>query len=297
MKARFAVFLLRFFALLPMPLARALGTGIGFLMWWSRGRDARNSLINVQACFPELSGSEQLRLARRSVIETAQTGVEIAAIWLKPPQYTRKKVISMQGVEVLEEALAGQEGTLILVPHLGNWEVASPCLSAFKPFTALYQPPKLMELDHLSRQGRENAGVKMQPTNVSGVKQVLKVLKEGGMSVILPDQVPPEGSGAVADFFGHPAYTMTLIHNLLRRTGCRVLLAWFTREKGGYRAHFSPLPEAVGAEDQQQSLRAMNEAIEAAVRSRPEQYQWEYKRFQKVPGQQQPINYRHNPFA
>ena len=42
---------------------------------------------------------------------------------------------------------------------------------------------------------------------------------------LLPDQVPPEGMGVWAPFFGKPAYTMTLATRLVLQTGAPLLLA------------------------------------------------------------------------
>jgi KDO2-lipid IV(A) lauroyltransferase len=46
---------------------------------------------------------------------------------------------------------------------------------------------------------------------------------------LLPDQVPPEGMGVWAPFFGQPAYTMTLAARLVQQTGAAWLLIWGER--------------------------------------------------------------------
>jgi hypothetical protein len=43
---------------------------------------------------------------------------------------------------------------------------------------------------------------------------------------LLPDQVPPDGMGVWAPFFGQPAYTMTLAARLVQQTGAPWLLIW-----------------------------------------------------------------------
>jgi KDO2-lipid IV(A) lauroyltransferase len=56
---------------------------------------------------------------------------------------------------------------------------------------------------------RQRPGLQTAPTNLSGVKQLIKALKKGEAVGLLPDQVPPRGMGVMAPFFGREAYTMT----------------------------------------------------------------------------------------
>jgi KDO2-lipid IV(A) lauroyltransferase len=81
-----------------------------------------------------------------------------------------------------------------------------------------------------------------------------------------------------ADFFGRPAYTMTLAVRLQRATGAAVIMVFAERLAGGrgYHLHFEALPTA------QFDEAALNRAVETQVRRRPEQYLWSYNRY-KVP--------------
>ncbi|MET5013232.1 hypothetical protein AAHH80_40045, partial [Burkholderia pseudomallei] len=58
----------------------------------------------------------------------------------------------------------------------------------------------------------------------AGVRQMLRALKKGETVGLLPDQVPPEGMGAWAPFFGRSAYTMTMAAKLVAQTRCAVVL-------------------------------------------------------------------------
>ena len=50
---------------------------------------------------------------------------------------------------------------------------------------------------------------------------MIRALRRGETVGLLPDQVPPEGMGVWAPFFGQPAYTMTLAARLVQQTGAR----------------------------------------------------------------------------
>ena len=95
---------------------------------------------------------------------------------------------------------------------------------------AMYRPHKLGWLDELIREGRNRGaapdGSNVAPATMAGVRMLLRHLRKGGCTVILPDQVPGEGEGEWVDFFGRPAYTMTLTGRLQEASGRgdRVLL-------------------------------------------------------------------------
>ena len=112
---------------------------------------------------------------------------------------------------------------IVLAPHFGNWEVLNFWLSSHFPFTAMYEPPKIADLDPVIRHGRERMGAELVPTNPRGVAALLKALKRAEAVGILPDQEPSWGSGVFADFFGRPAYTATLLPKLVARTQARVV--------------------------------------------------------------------------
>jgi KDO2-lipid IV(A) lauroyltransferase len=102
---------------------------------------------------------------------------------------------------------------------------------------------------------------------------------------LLPDQVPPEGLGVWAPFFGRPAYTMTLAARLQQQTGAQLLVLWGERlpRGAGYRIHVSdgPALPAAGASGEQVAATAVNAAMEALIRLCPEQYLWGYHRYKQ----------------
>ena len=103
-------------------------------------------------------------------------------------------------------------------------------------------------------------------------------MQRGEAVGLLPDQAPGVGEGAWADFFGRPAYTMTLVGAPAAATGAAVIMVFAERLPGGrgYHLHFEELPTA----DLDEA--ALNRAVEAQVRRCPEQYLWSYNRY-KVP--------------
>ncbi|CAN0599565.1 unnamed protein product, partial [Ectocarpus sp. 12 AP-2014] len=131
---------------------------------------------------------------------------------------------------------------------------------------------------------RERSGTKLVPTDARGLATLVRTLKRGGVTGILPDQVPPvEESGENSVFMGVPCFTMSFASKLLQRTGAAAFFGFAERVPGGFRMQFLPAGEDLYSDDLQKSLLALNDGVEACLRLCPEQYQWEYKRFRTRP--------------
>lgn len=281
-KSTFAVAALRLIGMLPLPVVRSLGALMGSIAYFLNGRGAKVTRENLSLCLPELRPQQRERMVKRSLQETGKVATEVCVIW-RNKHPVQSYIRRIEGEELARQPLAEGKGLLILAPHLGNWEVLGLHLASLGTVTNLYQPPKLAELDDVIRKGREKSGALLVPTNAKGVAALLKNLKNNGICGILPDQNPnDEGSGDFAPFFGHPAFTMTLVHKLIRRTGCTAVFAFAKRVERGFELIYRAAPDEIYSEDQVTSLTALNMGVEQLVKEAPEQYQWEYKRFKKV---------------
>lgn len=284
MKKQIVPFLIKMTARMPLGLLRGLGNCLGKFLWYSRSKSARITLENLAHCFPELNPVERRELAIQSLQETAKTAMEAGSIWLHPWSWLQTKIVAMEGDEILRAKLAEGKGVLVLAPHHGNWEVVAPYLASVAPLTAMYQPLENPAMDELVLSGRSKLNITMAPTNRKGVMMLFKTLQAGNIVGILPDQVPDRESGSeVAPFFNQPALTMTLVHGLIQRTGCAVCSCYAERVPGGFKMVVMDADPAIYSEDQQTSVAGLNASVAACVRRAPAQYQWEYKRFRRLP--------------
>ena len=262
-----------------------MGAGMGYIMRYIPSSFASVTRANIGVCFPHLSAEEQDALANQSMVETMIQSLEILRAWGKPANDSAAEVIEEEGLELLLDYEAQEKGFIILVPHIGNWEILIYRMARDHEPTVIYQPPKEPALDEFILNARQkNPSIKLVPTNHRGVAQLLKTVKKGGMVGILPDQNPDARDAPFAPFFGHPAQTVGLVNTLVQRTGCNVVMGYVVRIKGGYKLIFSkPADPAIGDEDEAIGLAALNNSVQAVVERFPEQYQWEYKRFKRQP--------------
>lgn len=253
---------------------------LGWLIWQTNVRAKRVTCTNVQLCYSDLSKAKQDELARSSLIETGKMAIEIGAIWIHDIAWLKKRIVSVEGLDLFQKKLAENKGLMIIAPHLGNWEVAAPFVAGFRALTALYQPSDDSSLDAFILKSRGKPDITMAPTNRRGVALLLKALKKGEMVGILPDQVPDAESGGVqAPFFSESALTMTLVHSLMQRTQCSAIMVVAFRVKGGFNIVLQECDSKLYSADQHTSVAGLNQSVENCVRLNPAQYQWEYKRF------------------
>jgi KDO2-lipid IV(A) lauroyltransferase len=284
MKDHLAPLLVKLFARLPLCLLRVLGNLLGRFIWLLNGRAAKITRENIRLCFPELTPVEQTALAKQSLQETAKTAMEAGAIWRNSWAWLDGKIVTKEGDDVLRSKLAQGKGVLVLAPHHGNWEVVAPYLASVANLTAMYQPLENPKMDELVLAGRSKLNISMAPTNRKGVMMLFKALQGGTIVGILPDQVPAkEAGGEVAPFMGQPALTMTLVHGLVQRTGCAVCSCYAERVDGGFKIVVMEADPAIYSEDLQTSVAGLNASVAACVKRAPAQYQWEYKRFRRLP--------------
>ena len=279
-------FVLNLIGRLPLSVSRHIGQVAGFILWLIPNQSRRITQKNISLCFPELSRRAQSKLVFDSLQHTGMLAFEMPVIWRKPYSQLKQHMCSIVNLDLITEAQISGRGIILLLPHLGNWEVFSRYMPAeYEHTMGLYEPPSIIELEALIKTGREQDGAKLVPTNARGVSALLKHLRKGGITCILPDQVPDlnENSGVFAPFFNHPAYTMTLATQLAQKTNSYLFAATAKRISSGFEIKYSKPNDAIYDKDPVIAVTAMNQLVEQCVREMPEQYQWEYKRFKRMP--------------
>lgn len=267
--------LFRVLSWLPLWLLHGIGWGLGWLVLALSTTYRRRFVANFrQAGY----GWAQCRGA---VGQAGQLVAELPRLW-----FGRPVAIAWDGAQHIEQALARGQGIVFLTPHLGSFEVTAQAYAARfggrQPMTVLFRPSRQPRLRALVASARNRPGLRAAPTTLAGVKQLIKALRLGQSVGLLPDQVPPQGLGVWAPFFGREAYTMTLSARLAQQTGAAVLVAWGERRSWGrgYRIHVRPLGAALPP-DALAAATAINRAMEQVIAASPSQYLWGYARYKQ----------------
>jgi len=267
-------FFSKLIARLPLPAIHSLGKALGWLLHVCTPGTAslqRSNLVQSGLC----ANADALKnLTYANISETGKAILETLAIWQWPQQQALQLVKSCGNWHLVEEALNKGKGLIFLTPHLGCFEITSIYYASHHPITVLFRPPKKSWLSPLIDAGRLKGQVKLAPANAQGVRALMQALKKGETIGILPDQIPAAGEGEWANFFGKPAYTMTLAGKLAEKTGATVIMAFGERltDGQGYRIHLTKI-ESIATPD------LLNQAIEQQIKQKPEQYLWRYNRY------------------
>ena len=280
-EAFFVLGLIRLVGILPLSVSRGLGAVLGRLALLSRAGLVKVTDENLRLAFPQMAKSERCELVRKSVIETGILATEVCSIGARDYAWLEKRIVRVQGRDLVDTLRADGKGLIVLGPHIGNWEVLGLYMNTIEPIVSLYQKPKAAYLENYTKRSREKSGAILVATDQRGIAKLVGALKKGKMTGILPDQVPFHGGGEIAPFFAEPALTMTFVHKLVQKTGSKVVFALAKRVQNGFEIIFFPAPEAIYSDDMLESVAALNTGVEHAVRYCPEQYQWEYKRYKK----------------
>jgi len=275
--------LLRLLARLPLAWVHALGATMGWLAYLlspSYRRTLRENLAQA--------GFDRPAIRHAAIAHAGRQGLEAGWLWHRP---------AADIVDLVQEAkpgsvaavLADPRPLLLLTPHIGSFEASAQYYASLpqaggRPMTVLFRPPRKRALQEVI-DGRARPGLQLAPADMRGVRLLLRTLKNRGIAGVLPDQVPSQGEGVWADFFGRPAYTMTLPAKLAAATGARIVFAFCERLPAGrgFRLHFTPFDEDLSG-DAAADTQRLNRALETLIRTCPEQYLWGYNRYKAPAG-------------
>ncbi len=271
------VFLFRILSRFPLPILHAIGASLVWLVYLcAPGYRQRQKENITRAGF-----SSELSAA---VMESGKSILELPFIWGAPIERVLNSA-RLENWEIVQAAIDAGRGVIFFTPHLGCFEITAQAVAARIPLTVMYRPPGKETHKPLFDEGRKRAQYQLATADLSGVRTLVKALKTGRAIGLLPDHVPKQGEGVWADFFGHPAYTMTLAAKLKQMSGARIILTYAERlpHGRGYVIRFVPFEEELSDAPEQQA-RAINIAMEKLIACCPAQYFWSYSRYRTPAG-------------
>jgi KDO2-lipid IV(A) lauroyltransferase len=261
----------------PLPLLHLLGAGLGWLVYLAAPSYRRRLRAN-------LDGAGFGAHLARAVAESGKAIVELPFVWCARPQRVAAHAVE-ENWEHVQQALDAGRGIVFLTPHLGCFEITAQQIALRTPLTVMYRPPKKAALKPLIEGARARHNLHLAPANLAGVRILARTLKKGEPIGLLPDQVPQEGEGVWAPFFGRRAYTMTLPAKLARIGDPAVILVYAERLAAGkgYVVRFVPFEGDLSGSAAEQAT-AVNRAMEQLIARCPAQYFWSYNRYKQPDG-------------
>lgn len=278
---RFVLFLIR---LIPKSLISVLAYCLGGIAPWLLKRDSRLIAGNINRVYNLPPHSNFSQAFQRQVFRS-QIAVGLETL---REQMAEKSLFTFAGYEEakteINRLLSADKGVIVVTAHLGSWEMNAKMTAqaSGKTFHALAKPSKLPEftkvLENLRGRGQTNV---LWTDSKNILKDMIRVLKEGGCLGFVMDQKPEGRIGPVVDFLGQRTEFVSGPAKLAIRHRCPVFAVFCIRTgPWEYRIVFETIAEGGHEESDEVALtQRMATSIERIIRLYPEQWIWNYKRW------------------
>ena len=268
---------LAFTSFLPLKSNHSFGSFIGYLLYLSNSEAKNVSKQNLKICYPGLSELEIKSLLKKVLIETGKGLTESGLIWNQNFKDNSKLIRNING----EHYLDSSRKTILLVPHMGCWEITGRVLAEKRKVIFMYRPLRSEKQNDYLFSRRNQGNLSMASADKSGILKIQRALRSGYLVGMLPDQDPGKEGGLMTPFFGKKVNTMTLLARMAKKQNAQVLMFWAKRLDGGqgYDFNLEPVDLNVNGDNLEDRVGQMNHSIESLVRRHPEQYMWSYRRF------------------
>jgi len=276
--------LLWLLAQLPYVWLLKLGRGLGALVY--RLAHSRRKIVrrNLELCFPQMDGQARERLAKENFASTGIAVFEMAISWWWPLSRLRK-LGRIEGLEHLQQAQQQGQGVILMAAHFTTLEIGAALLGGQHSIDGMYRTHDNPLFDWLQRKGRERHNAMSLAVDREDVRGALRLLRQGRALWYAPDQDYGRKHSLFVPLFGVNAATVTATSSFARLGKARVLP--FTQERlpngRGYRLVVHPHFEDFPGESEEADCLRINQWLEQAISTHPEQYLWAHRRFKTRP--------------
>ena len=291
-------FLLRGVAFILYPLPISVGYRVADLLGAAAfqllGRERRKTLAHLEIAFGKEKSTEQMRQIGKRVFQNLGRNLIELIHFPKINASNIDQFVTLKGQEKLDAVLKRGKGGILLVSHLGNWELLAATLH-LKGYGGKIVARRIRDehYDRLLNRLRDHLWHK----NEKGIeaiyrdespRKMLEPLRENRFLGILADQDVDSVSGVFVDFFGKPAYTPTAPVQFAMAAHCPIIPCFILRENGHHTLTVEEPLEMVTTGDKQKDLlentRRWSCLTESYIRRYPDQWVWMHRRWKTEPG-------------
>jgi KDO2-lipid IV(A) lauroyltransferase len=284
---RFALWLLRCFGALPVPVTRAIARVLAPFLYLV-GRDRRLvTHANLKLCFPHMDARSRRRLARAHFLAFTEALLDRGLIWWGSPERIARAV-RWKNLHHYEAA-AARGPVILLAPHFVGLDAGGVLATMTWQLVSIYSRQKNRVFDAAMLAGRSRFNQPVLLSRQDGVRQALRSLKQGLPFYYLPDMDFGARDAIFVPFFGVPAATVTAPARLAALSKASIVPCVTRMTEYGYEAELYPAWLDFPGDDVVAATTRINQFIEARVAEMPEQYLWTHKRFKTRPPNTQKV--------
>ena len=276
-----AILFMRALAWLPLGVVRALGRGLGRLLFVLARPRRRIALTNLRLVFPQLSEAERVALVRRNFVYFAQAFLDRSWLWHGDPAVVRQRLRITGAVDDLT-----RDGAVVMfAPHFYGMDAGGSAVmqQIDRPACTIYSTQPNVALDQWMQRGRQRFGDATLLSRTEGVKPIVRALREGKMLYLLPDMDLGPHESVFVPFYGVPTATVPSLSRFARLGHARVVPVITRLTDFGYEVKVHPAWPDYPTADATADAALMNRHLQDYIDEMPEQYYWVHKRFKTRP--------------
>lgn len=253
----------------------AVAGEVAYLTWHRRRRITKDNFAIVLRRDPD--HPEVARIARRTFRNFAKYVTEI----MRFPRLTLAdfaRLVHIDGLEHLRDALSRRRGVIFVSIHFGNFELGGARIAEDVPLNVIADDLANQRLMDLLVGNRAHKNITIH-TPEGAARKVLSALKRNEMVGLMMDLGPRAGAfdNVEARFFGTLTRFPSVAANLARVSGAPIVVAAVVRQHDNTFRGIALPPIAVertreAANDIQQATQAIASHLERFVRDWPDQW-------------------------
>lgn len=234
-----------FLRLFPMEVVCCIGAALGQLAYYLMPRRRQIVLRNLRIAYGDQQSPQQIQALVRKTFRTSGLNLiaSITASTLSNEELIER--VQIEGLENIIDAYKKEKGCILLLGHMGNWEVLTQLkilIPEIESLASLYRPLNNPLLDRLVKRRRQSRGASLY-SRKDGFTKPITHLKSGGTLGVIADQSAGK-HGMPVPFFGKLASMTNLPALLHRKTKAPILpLSMCTVSPGRWKVVLHPTIE------------------------------------------------------
>jgi len=278
---RSGIVFMQLLAALPLPLVRAMGVALGWLLYALAAPRRRVVHTNLQLCFPQSTDGERRAMARQTFVFFAQAWLDRSWLWHGHADKLRQRLHLKGALAELE----GEQPVVLFAPHFVGLDAGWAALTqqVQRVFTTIYTDQANKLLDRWILRGRRRFGNARLFGRAEGVQPIISALRAGQPLYLLPDMNFGPEESVFVPFYGVDAATVPSLSRFARLGRAKVVPVVTRMTPTGYEVEVMPAWTDVPSTDFVADTALMNARLQGYIDTMPAQYYWVHKRFKTRP--------------
>lgn len=287
MLSHIGILFMRLLAFVPLPLLRAKGWVLGWVLYVLIFPRRRVVKANLALCFPQWTARQRAALVPKIFIRIAQSWLDRGWLWHASGDVVKRRLKLTGAVREFSD----KEPVVIFAPHFVGMDAGWTALTqqVARSFTGIYTDQSNKILNAWILEGRNRFGSGRPFGRADGVREIVSALRKGEPMYLLPDMNFGVEESVFVPFYGVSAATLPSLSRFARLGRAKVVPVVTRMTPQGYQVDVLPHWENFPTDDAVADTALMNRRLEGYINAMPEQYYWVHRRFKSRPAGEPPV--------